>query len=181
MCSFLFQFFFYINYLKNDNQESKIDTNIKKETLAENKNNLIKNLRYEVKFDNDTEYIITSKLSEITYKNDIEIVEMQYVTAKIVDQKNLPLIIVSDRASYNNSNYNTAFSNNVSIKYIDNTINSENLELDFSENIVTIYNNVVYDSLAGSGTTDNIKIDLVTKKINIFMNSEKKKVELISK
>ena len=31
----------------------------KNETLSENQNNLIKNLKYQVKFDNNTQYLIT--------------------------------------------------------------------------------------------------------------------------
>ena len=106
---------------------------------------------------------------------------MQKVTAQFIDQNNLPLIIKSDYANYNNSNYNTKFYNNVSINYDDNSINSKNLDLNFSENIAKIYNNVVYEGLNSLAKTDNIKIDLITKKVNIFMNDEKKKVELISK
>jgi hypothetical protein len=67
------------------------------------------------------------------------------------------------------------------IKYDNNTINSENLDLNFTENIAKIYNNVVYDGLNGLAKTDNIKINLITKKVNIFMNDTKEKVELISK
>ena len=106
---------------------------------------------------------------------------MQKVTAKFIDQNNLPLIISSINANYNNSNYNTKFSDKVTINYDNNVINSDNLDLNFTENIVTIYNNVVYEGLNGLAKTDNVKIDLITKKTNIFMNDKKKKVELLSK
>ena len=178
----LTSYIFYLYFLKiNEPSISKNKSKIKNETLSDTQNNLIKNLKYEVKFDNETEYIITSELSELIYEDDIEIVKMQKVTAKFTDQSNLPLIVVSDYANYNNSNYNTKFYNNVVIKYDNNTINSENLDLNFTENIDKIYNNVVYDGLNGLAKTDNIKINLITKKVNIFMNDTKEKVELISK
>ena len=66
---------------------------VKKEILIENQNNLIKNLRYNVKFDNNTQYSITADLSEIFYKDDIEFVRMQTVFTKFIDEKNLSLII----------------------------------------------------------------------------------------
>ena len=177
----LISYFFYIYFLKT-NEESNIIKREKNTTnISTSQNNLIKNLKYQVKFDNNTQYIITADLSEIVYENNTEIVKMQKVTAQFIDQNNLPLIIKSDYANYNNSNYNTKFYNNVSINYDDNSINSKNLDLNFSENIAKIYNNVVYEGLNSLAKTDNIKIDLITKKVNIFMNDEKKKVELISK
>ena len=114
------------------------------------------------------------------YVDNVEIVKMQKVEAKFINEENLPLKITSDKANYNNSNYNTEFSENIVIQYEDNLIKSENLDLNFTENIVIIYNNVVYEGLNGLAKTDNIKIDLITKKINIFMN-EKRKIKLITK
>ena len=174
-------FVFYNYYLKDDKKTSQKKKEIKNEILNENQNNLIKNLEYKVKFDDNTEYVITAELSELTDKNGVEVVKMQNVRAEFIDKGNLPLIIKSNYANYNNSNYNTEFSENVFIQYDNNTINSENLDLNFTKNVVTIYNNVVYEGLSGSAKTDNIKLDLVTKKINIFMNDNNNKIELISK
>ena len=177
----LISYFFYIYFLKTNEESNIIKREKNTTTISTSQNNLIKNLKYQVKFDNNTQYIITADLSEIVYENNTEIVKMQKVTAQFIDQNNLPLIIKSDYANYNNSNYNTKFYNNISINYDDNSINSKNLDLNFSENIAKIYNNVVYEGLNSLAKTDNIKIDLITKKVNIFMNDEKKKVELISK
>ena len=124
-------------------------------------------------------------MSELIYKTEIdnivEYVQMQKVKAKFVDTNNNQLIIDSDNAEYNNSNYNTKFFNNVKIQYMDNVINANNLDLNFTENFITIYNNVVYEGLQGLVKTDNITIDLITKNIEIFMNNSKNKVEVISK
>ena len=106
---------------------------------------------------------------------------MQKVNARFIDEKNFPLVIVSKYAKYNNSNYNTEFTGNILIKYKDNTINSDNLDLDFVRNIATIYNNVVFNGPVGFAKTDNIKIDLISKKINIFMNNSINKVKIIPK
>lgn len=177
----LISYFFYTYFLKINEKSNIVKKQLNNETLSESQNNLIKNLRYQVKFDNNTEYIITAELSELTYENDTEVVKMQKVRAEFIDRGNLPLVIISDYANYNNNNYNTEFYDNISIKYDNNLINSENLDLNFTENIAKIYNNVVYEGLNSLAKTDNIKINLLTKKVNIFMNDEKKKVELISK
>ena len=44
------------------------------------------------------------------YVDNVEIVKMQKVEAKFINEENLPLKITSDKANYNNSNYNTEFS-----------------------------------------------------------------------
>jgi len=164
----------------NNKSENK---NVKNEqkTNVENKNNLIKNLRYEVNFDNNTQYIITSDLSELQYQGEYEIVFMQKVVAKIIDENNVELTITSDNAIYNNSTYNTNFSENILIKYMDNIIYSDNLDLDFNENIVKIYNNVVYEGVKGKIKTDNVLVNLLNKNVEIFMTNPEKKIMVISK
>ena len=172
---------FYMYYINSNKIIEESKKEIQNEILDKNQNNLIRNLIYEVKFDNNTQYIISAELSELVYENDIEIVKMQKVNAKFVDENNKPLIITSKNAIYNNSNYNTEFSRDVMISYENNTVNSGNLDLNFVENLITIYNNVVYEGSNGLAKTDNIKINLITKQINIFMNDAEEKVELISK
>tara|TARA_B100001059_G_C17718543_1_gene519370 strand:- start:96 stop:674 length:579 start_codon:yes stop_codon:yes gene_type:complete len=177
----LISIFFYYYYFDQEKKDKVIETNNTKENLSDIQNNLIKNLKYEVKFDNNTQYIITADLSEIIYENDIEIVKMQSVEAKFIDDKNNLLVITSKNANYNNNTYDTEFLNNVKIKYMDNTIMSENLDMKFTENIISIYNNVVYDGLQGFIKTDNILINLKTKNIEMFMNNLDNKIEGISK
>ena len=138
---------FYLYYFQFDKKLIENKKNVKNESLIENQNNLIKNLKYEVNFENNSKYLITAELSELVYKEDIEIVKMQKVTASFIDERNIPLIIKSDFANYNNSTYNTQFIDNVLVKYDKNVITSKNLDLSFSENIISIYNNVEYEGL----------------------------------
>ena len=164
------------------NEQPKVNINIQEEQSTTNsENNLIKNLKYEVKLDQDNQYIITSDLSEITYENNIEIVKMQNVVAIFIDQTNIPLIVTSDQAIYNNSNYNTKFNKNVRVEYLDNFILSDNMDLDFNNNLITINQNVEYNGIQGSIIADNIKIDLITKKIEIYMDNTNDNVEITTK
>ena len=170
----------FYNFYFSKSDTSKIDKKKENKTLIENENNLIKNLKYNVKFDNNSQYFITAELSELVYVDNIEIVKMQLVTARFIDENNIPLIIKSKEAVYNNNSYDTKFSQDITIKYMENSINSDNLYLNFTNNIVTIYNNVVYEGLQGLFRADNVVIDLVTKDIEIFMNNSKNKVSGIS-
>ena len=131
--------------------------------------------------DQDNQYIISSDLSEITYENNVEIVKMQNVTAIFIDANNIPLTITSDKAIYNNSNYNTNFIDNVKIEYLNNIILSDKMSLDFNKNLINIFGNVQYDGIQGAIKTDNIKINLITKKIDIYMDKDKNNVEIITK
>ncbi len=147
----------------------------------ENANNLIKNLKYSVQFENKTQYTITSDLSEITYVENQEIVMMQKVSAVFKDENGSLLKIRSNEAIFNNSNYNTIFRGGVNIIYLDHIITSEKLLLNFQENIVTISDNIIYEGIQGLMKTDNITINLLTKDVEIFMNDNKDKVEIESK
>lgn len=166
----------------SENKGSKVEVNIpEEEQIANPENNLIKNLRYEVKLDEKNQYVITSDLSEITYEEGREIVKMQKVTAILLNQKNIPLIITSELATYNNFNYNTKFSQNVRVEYLNNKIFSDKLDFDYNNNLITVYENVKYDGIQGNIIADNIKIDLITKKIEIYMSNINDDVEVSTK
>ena len=172
---------FYKVYL-SENKQSKVEPEITKEQEITNPvNNLIKNLKYEVKLDNQNQYIISSDLSEINYETGIEMVRMQKVTAILIDNKNIPLVITSEQAIYNNSNYNTKFSQNVLVEYLDNTITSNKMDVDFNNNLITIYENVEYDGIQGKVVADSIKINLITKKVEIYMYNNNDSVEVTTK
>ena len=158
-------FSFYFNFLKTNKTSDLKEIEIKKNSsLLESDNNLIKNLEYNVTFDNNTKYTISAELSELKYEDDIEIVEMQFVTAIFNDKDGIPLIITSKNASYNNLNYNTSFSNNVKVIYLTNVLLSEKLDINFNKNIIKIYENVVYEGLQGTVKADNVKLNLMSKK-----------------
>ena len=178
---FLIAIFFYKKYF-DDNKSTEISYDKKEnQIISESQNNLIKNLKYEVKFENNTQYIISAKLSELNYVDENEIVKMQTVSAKFIDEKNMPLEIKSKNAIYNNFSYNTQFSDNVEIKYMNNAITADNVDLDFEKNNVTIYNNVVYEGQQGKIKSDNVRVNLITKNAEIYMNDSNNKVEVQSK
>ena len=164
-----------------ENKELQKKTEITKDQQTnQTKNNLIKNLKYDVRFDQNNQYSITADLSEITYDNNVELVTMQKVVAIFIDKNNIPTIITSDKAIYNNSNYNTNFSENIRIEYLDNIILADKLDLDFNKDIIKIYENINYKGAQGIVKTDNIYIDLITKKIDIYMDSKNDNVEVIA-
>ena len=172
---------FYINFIKKNKSLDLKEIELKENSsLLESDNNLIKNLEYNVTFDNNTKYTITAEFSELRYEDNIEIVEMQFVTAIFNDKDGIPLIVTSKNASYNNLNYNTKFSNNVKVIYLSNILLSEKLDINFNENVVKIYENVVYEGLQGTVKADNVELNLMTKNMEIFMQNNNEKVKISS-
>ena len=175
-------FSFYFNFLKTNKTSDLKEIQIKENSsLLDSDNNLIKNLEYNVTFDNNTKYTITAELSELKYEDDSEIVEMQFVTAIFNDKDGIPLIITSKNASYNNLNYNTSFYNSVKVIYLSNVLLSEKLDINFNKNIIKIYENVVYEGLQGTVKADNVKLNLISKNMEIFMQKDNEKIEISSK
>ncbi len=174
---------FYVNnkYFKTSEIDKSKLIETKNKVVEYNENNMIKNLTYEVSLEDNSQYIINSEFSEIKYENNVEIVLMNNVIATFVDKNNVRMTITGDNAIFNKSTYNTNFYDNVKATYLDNTVVSDKLDLNFVQNIVTIYDNVVYEGLEGIMKTDNVIINLLTKNAEVFMNNPKKKVEISKK
>lgn len=176
---FVFSVFLFQKKFFSNNKEIKekvfLDDNFNSE---KNSNNLIENLKYEINLDKYNQYTISSEMSEIIVSEDSEMIKMKKVIAILKDEKNIPITIKSDFADYWSELYNTNFHQNVSMKYMDNNIYSDNLNLDFENKKIKIFNNVLYKGNEGIIKTDNIIIDMITKKIDINMNDRSENVKI---
>ncbi|MDA9598552.1 hypothetical protein N9R93_01260 [Candidatus Pelagibacter sp.] len=175
-------FVFYNEYFQKPKEINSKPSTILVNTNTESKNNLIKNLQYEVIIDKKNRYIIKSDEGEITYdENENEIVLMKNVTGLLLDEFNTPITVTSDNASYNNVVYNTNFFQNVKIQYLDNYIMSDKMDLDFKKKKILIHGNVNYQGENQVIYTDNIEISLITKKISIYMDNNNNRVKIKQK
>ncbi len=174
----------YFNTEKTKETKITIDNKILEQTKTNSKNqnqdNVIKNLRYNVDLIDSGKYEIKSDFSEVTIMDDAEIVKMRNVTAIFTDVNENKLYIRSDFAEFNSKNYNTSFKNNIKISYLDHVINSKYLDFDFIKNKILVHENVEYHGSNGQFQTDNIKIDLLTKNVEIFMNEKNKNIKIMS-
>ncbi len=171
---------FYKVYFKESNKAEVNNSISISEPAEQTENNIIKNLEYKINIEDNNEYHISAELSEITNDDGVELVLMKKVTARLTDKNNVTLFITSDEASYNNTNYYTKFENNVKIKYLDNIIYAQNMIINFENNSISIFKNVMYNGPRGDLKADNIRIDLITKKIDIFMNEVNESVVITS-
>ena len=152
-----------------------------KDKNESNQKNLITNLTYKIELKNNGTYEIKSGSSEVVYENGSEIVVMKNVSAVFTDNENNKIIITSDFASFNSSNYNTFFRENIKIEHENHKITSEKIDFNFGADTILIHEDVVYTKLKQQIITDNIKINLITKHIEFYMNNQNDKIKIISK
>ena len=179
ICIYFYKYSLRQETKNNNDEEENLIVNTK--TDQNNKNNFIENLSYEVNLDGNKKYMITAQESEISNLDGSEIINMNFVIAKYIDEEKKPLTIKSKNATYNTSNFNSRFKNNVKITYLNRLIEAENVYIDFKNNFILIKKNVVYDGPLASIASDGIKIDLVTKNISIFMDKKLDNINLKSK
>ena len=171
---------FYNKYLKvNKEPPSQIkNKDIKNQNLLKKDSNLIYNLSYNSKDIENNQYFINSN-SGVMSENNSEFL-MNIVNAKIILNDKTEIFIYSDNAIYNNMTYKTKFYGNVVAKYEVNTIYSQVLDLNFEENLATIYDDVLFKNLDSKIKTDKVEFDLKTKNILVLMNDKSKKVNITS-
>ena len=163
-----------------NNNKSNFDIDDKTNTDINNQDNLIKNLSYFSKDNLGTEYIIESKYSELNLDN-VDVISMENVSAKIIMVNSDPIYITSNFAKYNNENYETTFTDNVLIVYLDNKIRCEKFHISIKNNFANVTDNVIYENPNGILIADTIEIDLITKNSKIFMIDKSKKVMVLNK
>ena len=163
-----------------NNNKSNFGIDDKTNTNIDNQNNLIKNLSYFSKDNLGNEYIIESKYSELNLDN-VDIISMESVSAKIIMANSKPIYVTSNFAKYNNENYETTFTDNVLIVYLDNKIRCEKFYISIENNFANVTDNVIYENPKGKLIADTIEIDLITKNSKIFMIDKSKKVMVLNK
>tara|TARA_B100001559_G_C16335048_1_gene545336 strand:+ start:255 stop:836 length:582 start_codon:yes stop_codon:yes gene_type:complete len=149
-------------------EEVKIE-NLEIET--NDQTNVIENLKYISKDLFGNRYIIEAKSAEII-KTKEKTIKLITVNAVIESDKQGKIYISSDFADYNRENNNTIFKENVKIKYANQFITSDIINLNFEKNMVEILGNVHYTNLDTKIYADKVEIDLISKNLKISMNDE---------
>ena len=176
---FLFlSIFYYYKYFNKESQnvvEIVQDKDLKKK---DNATNLIADLRYFSVDEKGNKYEITSEYGETSPDNS-DIIMMKNVKAIIEIYNSDPIIITSNFARYNVKNYDTSFKENILVKHADNKLNGENLDLSFQDNLMSMYNNIIYQNPDTKLFADKLEIDLITKDSKIIMNNKQSKIKII--
>ena len=89
--------------------------------------------------------------------------------------------IVSNFGKYNIENFDTIFSKNVMIDYLENKIKSEYLDFSLERNSMIISKQVIYTNIERELKADVIEINLETRDTKIYMLENQNKVKIINK
>ena len=170
----IFTWFIYSKYFKKSNDLLSVITNttdtinitdpadtktaIEEEVIYNS--NIIKDINYTSRDLRGNEYILVAKEGEIDLNNS-DIIFLTDVTANIKLAKNSELIVItSNYGKYNTINYDTIFSKNVKIDYVDNIITGDYLDFSMLDNLLIISRNVVYKNLENTMKADVLEFDI---------------------
>ncbi|MDC1040689.1 LPS export ABC transporter periplasmic protein LptC [Candidatus Pelagibacter sp.] len=172
--------FVYSEYFKED--KSKLSKPVNPTTEIEEdavyNSNIIKDINYTSRDLKGNEYILIAKEGEIDLDNS-DIIFLTDVTAYIKLVKNSELIVItSNYGKYNTINYDTIFSKNVKIDYVDNIITGDYLDFSMMKNLLIVSRNVVYKNLENTMKADVIELDTTTKDTKIFMYNTNEQVNV---
>ena len=166
-------------YLKFFEKEKIIQeqTSENEETYS---SNILEDVEYISKDVKGNEYLIKAKKGEIDFK-DNNIIFLEEVNAIITLINSKKIYIKSNFGKYNTNNFDTIFSKNVIVEYLENKITGEYLDFSIIQNRMIISNNVIYTNLENVLKADVIEINIDTKDTKIFMYEDNKKVNVKSK
>ena len=140
--------------------------------------NIIKDINYTSRDLKGNEYNLLAKQGEIDLDNS-DIIFLTDVTAYIKLVKNSELIVItSNYGKYNTINYDTIFSKNVKIDYVDNIITGDYLDFSMMKNLLIVSRNVVYKNLENTMKADVIELDTTSKDTKIFMYNSDEQVNV---
>ena len=141
--------------------------------------NKIKDVKYTTKDADGNEYIITATEGEIDYSNT-NIIYLTNIKAKIKLIDSQDISITSDYGKYDSGNFDTIFSKNVIINYLNNEITGEYLDFSLERNSLLMTKKVVYTNLDNILKADAVEMNPKTKDTKIFMYENQKKVNIKS-
>ena len=163
-----------------NNENISISQSEEKINSDEKEKNLISNLKYKSFDTMGNEYLINSRSAELSSNNE-ELIKLIDVSAKIILKKKSLILIKSDYAIHDKNMFDTKFYGNVNVTHEDIKIFSENLDLMYNNNFVSLYNiKEIYDNNIQL-KADKIDFDILTKNVSINMNKNTEKVKIIYK
>ena len=149
----------------------------KSTTKNDNFENIIKNMSYTTVDDKGNKYTIFASQGRIE-DNKPNIINMEGVRAEIEVYNYDIIYIFSDIAVFDNINFNSKFTNNVKLVYLDHKLKGEKLDLNLDTKLITLSDNVTYVDENTKLEADYIVLDLISKDSEISMYDKKKKVKI---
>ena len=184
----VFFFTFLILFYTKSSDDKNLIEKEKVVKLVENENieilnekieslNIIEDVSYSAKDIKGNEYFLKAREGTID-QNESNFIFLKSVKA-IIDLKDYKLIeISSDFGKYDINNYDTIFSKNVIITYLDNIITGDYLDFSWDKNLMLVSRDVILKNNKNSLQADVIEMDIEKRDIKIFMYEDSKKVNI---
>ena len=171
-----------IIFLKIFDKNKPTTSEIKSENLEENSynSNIISEVSFASKDVDGNIYNVSALEGEIDF-SDSKIIYLKKINASVKLNNSTNISISSDFGKYNSENFNTIFSKNVIIKYLDNEIKAEYVDYSTEKNLMIVSKNVVYSNSNSSLEADMVEMNIVTKDIKIYMHENMKKIKIKGK
>ena len=182
--SFLIFFYFKSNPDKDLIEKKKQLELTKKENIVAveeriESSNIIEDVSYSAKDAKGNQYFLKAGEGTID-QNDSNYIFLKSVKANINLQNYKLIEISSDFGKYNINNYDTIFSKNVIITYLENKITGGYLDFSWDKNLMIISKNVILENKNNTLKADVVEVNIKSRDIKIFMYEENKKVNIKS-
>ena len=171
-----------ILYTFNIFRQKKLDEKItiNKNEDASYNSNIIENVNYISSDGKGNRYTVNAITGEIDYSNS-DIIYLTEVKAIIELNNGNKIRITSDFGKYNIIDFNTIFSRNVIVNYLNNKVTCEYADFSMERNSLIASRDVVYENIENILNADVMEINLETKDTKIFMYENNKQVKIKSK
>jgi len=171
---FVFEYLIKPKLAVSDTQKQILSLN-----LDDNLTNVIENIEYSSNDSLNNQFIIKAKFGEVMRKKTL--ILMKEVEAIVIFSNSEKITITASNAIYNTTNQDTNFKENVIIKYGEQNITCNRVDMQFRNYKVELYDNVIYNYINTKLLADVIEIDLLKKSSKIYMNKKNTKVEAMYK
>ncbi len=182
-----FSFFTSVDYtqdikhiLKKEDETKTVNIIVENNSESNDDASIIKNLEYNSVDSLGNKYLIKSNSAESSMETEgyLKLID---VNATIYPVGKSPIYITSKFALHNKKSFDTKFYDNVNISFEELDVDSGNLDLLYSDNLVTLYNieNARYKN--SKLIADRMNFDILTRDISINMFDKNQKIKLIYK
>jgi len=164
----------YITYYSNNNTIDKNqnpDLALTKEDIK-TANNTFENIEYKGVDLNGNRYLIKSELANFDTETP-EIINMKVMKTIFYFKDGTSMTLTGDYGTYNNKTFDMEFRDNIVAEYENNLLYADNLIYLNTKSLLTIYGNVMTESVQGNINADNVEIDLSAETLDISMFDEK--------
>ena len=169
-------FLTYSNYGKNKSNYTNTPQNKKDASNQLSNSKERSDIFYDIEYSgldfSGNRYIIKSEIANFDTETP-EIINMKIMKTIFYFKDGTTMTLTGDYGTYNNKTFDMEFRDNIVAEYQNNLLYADNLIYLNTKSLLTIYGNVMTESVQGNINADNVEIDLSAETLDISMFDEK--------